>query len=258
MTDKSRRRAPWRFWLLTLAAVAGCALTTSLGFWQWGRAHDKLALEAQIQARRELPALSQEVLLLPASPDLQHRRVALRGRWLADRTVFLENRQMDGRVGFYVVTPLQLAGPDTQAVPGGPAAQAPVVLVQRGWAPRDQADRTRLPPVETPTGEVLLEGRIAPPPAKLYDFDPAARGPIRQNLDWAAFRAETGLPLVAGSVQQLGPASEGLVRDWPMPASGADKNYGYAFQWWALASVILILYVWFQFIAPRRRASRPA
>ncbi len=261
MTDPNRRRSPARFWLLTLAAAAGCALTVSLGFWQWGRAQDKLALEGQIQARRDLPALSQEVLLLPASPDLQHRRVALRGRWLADRTVFLENRQMDGRVGFYVVTPLQLAvpgGPGAPAGAAGPQGAGAVVLVQRGWAPRDQVDRTRLPPVETPGGEVTLEGRIAPAPAKLYDFDPAARGPIRQNLDWAAFRAETGLPLVAGSVQQLGPASEGLVRDWPKPASGADKNYGYAFQWWALASVILILYVWFQFIAPRRRASRPA
>lgn len=264
MTDTSRRRSAWRFRLLTLAAAAGCALTTSLGFWQWGRAQDKLALQAQIQARRELPALSQEVLLLPASPDLQHRRVALRGRWLAQQTVFLENRQMDGRVGFYVVTPLQLAGTGDAndakepGVQGAQEGRQAVVLVQRGWAPRDQADRSRLPPIETPSGLVTLEGRIAPAPAKLYDFDPAARGSIRQNLDWAAFRQETGLPLVAGSVQQLGPSSEGLARDWPLPASGADKNYGYAFQWWALAGVIFILYVWFQFIAPRRRASRSA
>ena len=57
-----------------------------------------------------------------------------------------------------------------------------------------------------------------------------------------------------GSVVQIGEPSEGLLRDWPVPASGADKNYGYAFQWWALCAVIFILYVWFQFIAPRRRA----
>jgi surfeit locus 1 family protein len=98
---------------------------------------------------------------------------------------------------------------------------------------------------------------MAPPPAKLYAFDTEEKGPIRQNLDLARFRAETGLPLLELSVQQAGPASEGLLRQWPQAGSGAEKNYGYAFQWWALCALIAILYVWFQLVLPRRRA-RPA
>ena len=233
-----------RAWIFLAAALAGIAITVSLGMWQWGRARDKIALESAIESRREMPALGQDVLLLPPSPDLMHRRVALRGQWLPEATIYLDNRQMGGRPGFYVVTPLRLSGREA------------VVLVQRGWIPRDLMDRQRLAPVDTPAGEVELVGRIAPPPAKLYDFDPSARGPIRQNLDWSAYRAETRLPLVAGSVVQIGPASEGLLRDWPMPAGGADKNYGYAFQWWSLATVIFLVYVWFQFIAPARRRAR--
>ena len=58
------------------------------------------------------------------------------------------------------------------------------------------------------------------------------------------------------AVRQTGAPSEGLLRDWPEVASGAEKNYGYAFQWWALSVLIAILYAWFQFIAPRRKASR--
>jgi surfeit locus 1 family protein len=54
-------------------------------------------------------------------------------------------------------------------------------------------------------------------------------------------------------VQQTGAASEGLLRQWPQAGSGAEKNYGYAFQWWAIAVLIAILYVWFQFVLPRRR-----
>lgn len=236
-----------RFWLLSVAALAGIAVTLSLGLWQWGRAQQKLALQAATEARATQEALAQDVLIARAgSPDLLHRRVVLRGTWLAQHTVFLDNRQMQGRPGFYVVTPLRLAG--SQAV----------ILVQRGWAPRNFVDRTQLPPVDTPAGEVTLTGRIAPAPAKLYEFDGAPAGPIRQNLDLTVFRQETGLPLLEGSVQQAGAPSEGLLRDWPVPASGADKNYGYAFQWWALSAVILILYVWFQFIAPRRRQARPA
>lgn len=232
----------WRFWVVTLAALAGAALTCSLGFWQWGRAQQRLELQRGIEERASAPALDGAALAAGAGrPELLHRRVALRGRWIADRTVYLDNRQMQGRPGFYVVTPLQIAGTDA------------VVLVQRGWVPRNFAERETLPPVATPDGEVAVRGRIAPAPAKLYEFDGVRGGPIRQNLDLAAFREETGLPLIEGSVQQIGPASEGLLRDWPVPASGAGKNYGYAFQWWALCGVIVLLYVWFQFIAPRRR-----
>ena len=236
-----------RFWLLTLGAVIGVAVTFSLGVWQWGRAHEKLALQAQQQARQALPALGQDTLrIVPRAPDLLHRTVNLRGQWLATHTVYLDNRQMQARVGFYVITPLRLS-------PGQVGEPDAVVLVQRGWVPRSFTDRQQLPAITTPAGEVTVVGRIAPAPSKLYAFDGADTGPIRQNLDLPAFRAETGLPLLEGSVQQTGASSEGLLRDWPVPANSADKNYGYAFQWWALCGVIFLLYVWFQFIAPRRR-----
>lgn len=245
---------PLRFWLLTLAAVAGMAVTFSLGLWQWGRAQEKLALQSDLQTRQALPPLGPEALRpagAAARPaDLMHRAVVLRGQWLADHTVYLDNRQMNGRVGFFVVTPLRLAP--------GEAGQGAVVLVQRGWAPRSFTDRQQLPAITTPAGEVRVTGRIAPAPSKLYDFDGAPAGPIRQNLDLAAFRTETGLPLVDGSVLQTDAPSDGLLRDWPVPAHSADKNYGYAFQWWALCGVIFILYVWFQFIAPRRRPAPAA
>jgi surfeit locus 1 family protein len=151
---------------------------------------------------------------------------------------------MNGAPGFYVVTPLRLAGTGA------------VVLVQRGWIQRDFQRRERLPPVRTPPGEVEVRGRLAPPPAKLYAFDAEEKGPIRQNLDLTRFRTETGLPLLPVSVQQAGPASEGLLRQWPQAGSGAEKNYGYAFQWWALAALISRLYVWFQLVIPRRRQAR--
>lgn len=241
----------YRFWFYAAVAALGIATTLALGAWQWGRAQQRLGLQAAMHERAAQPPLEQGALLTAAgSPDLLHRAVTLRGQWLATHTVYLDNRQMQGRPGFYVVTPLRLSG-----LPG---QQAAVVLVQRGWVPRDFQDRTRLPAVDTPAGEVTLTGRIAPAPARLYEFDGAAPGPIRQNLDLEAFRRETGLALVDGSVQQTGGPSEGLLRDWPAPASGAEKNYGYAFQWWALSGLIFILYVWFQFISPRRRRAQPA
>ncbi|MGV3492304.1 MAG: SURF1 family protein [Ramlibacter sp.] len=232
--------------LVASAALAGIAATLSLGAWQWGRAQQRIALHEAIVAQERTPPVPPAELAGTTDPSaLLHRPVVLRGTWVAGRTVFLDNRQMNGIPGFYVVTPLRLEGSEA------------TVLVQRGWAQRNFTRRDVLPPVQTPAGAVEVRGRLAPPPAKLYAFDAEEQGPIRQNLDLARFRAETGLALLPLSVQQTGAPSEGLLRQWPQPASGAEKNYGYAFQWWALAALIAILYVWFQFIQPRRRARHP-
>jgi surfeit locus 1 family protein len=232
--------------VIALAAVIGIVATVSLGFWQWGRGQQKTGLHDAIAAREtQAPLAAADLLAAGAdSAALLHRSIVLRGSWVGDRTVFLDNRQMNGVPGFYVVTPLRLQGSDA------------AVLVQRGWAQRNFERRDVLPPVQTPAGVVEVRGRLAPPPAKLYAFAAEEKGAIRQNLDLARFRAETGLALLPLSVQQAGRPSEGLLRQWPQAATGAEKNYGYAFQWWAIAALIAILYVWFQLLLPRRQARR--
>jgi surfeit locus 1 family protein len=232
-----------RFWLITLAALVAVGVTLRLGFWQLDRAGQRLALQASIQQRQNMAPVPQAALLDDkAQAELLHRQVVLHGTWLGRHTIFLDNRQMQGRSGFFVLTPLQLEG--TTAV----------VMVERGWVPRNFEQRDKLLPVATPGGRIELRGRIAPPPAKLYEFAGAQPGAIRQNLDLAQFRAETGLPLLEFAVRQTQGPADGLLRDWPEAASGAETNYGYAFQWWAMSGLVAILYVWFQFIDPRRKA----
>jgi surfeit locus 1 family protein len=228
-----------------LATLAGIALAARLGLWQLDRADQKIALQTSLEARSREPALDGSLLArLPLAAEAQHhRRVSLRGRWLADRTVFLDNRQMDGKVGFFVVTPLAL-------VPG-----SGVVLVQRGWAARHFTSRSELPAPTTPEGIVADDGNVAPAPARLFEFADVASGPIRQNLDIASFARDTGLDLLPLSVLQLdaaGSTADGLLRHWPAPAADVQKHYGYAFQWFALAAAIAFLYVWHRFIRPAK------
>lgn len=232
--------------ILLGAALLGTALTARLGWWQLDRAAQKQALQQAQDARAALPPLSAAELLAAKPADQLQRRVLLRGHWLASHSIYLDNRPMAGRVGFYLVTPLQLSG------------RPEAILVQRGWVPRDAQDRERLPPVSTPAGEVQIQGRLIPAPARLYQLGSAGQGRIRQNLDSAAFAQEIRQPLLPLTVQQLGEpgaqAADGLLRDWPAPDAGLQKHYGYAFQWFALSALILGLYVWFQLIRPRRQA----
>ena len=232
--------------VVLVAALAGAALTARLGMWQLSRAAEKEHAQASLDERGAAPPLAQAELATAAAAvaGQHHRRVTLQGRWVGGRTVFLHNRPMNGRPGFYVVTPLLLGD-------GGDA-----VLVQRGWVPRDAADRTRVPEVPSPEGLVVVEGRIAPPPSRLYELGAEGQGPIRQNLDLDGFARETGLRLRPLSVQQserAGAPPDGLLRQWPAPAVDVHKHYGYAFQWFALAALITGLYVWFQLVRPRLR-----
>ena len=237
-----------RFWIVTAAALLTAALTFSLGQWQLGRAAQKLALQASLDQKKNLPAWVNADIVASTrdAAELLDQRIVLSGRWLADKTVYLDNRPMNAKPGFWVVTPLLLTGSDK------------VVLVQRGWIPRNFEDRTALAPIETPEIIVSLLGRMAPAPAKLYAFKGADTGRIRQNLDMPVFAAETGLPLIPALVIQIDPASEGLQRDWAAPNIGVDKHYGYAFQWFGLCALVTGLYGWFQLILPyRQRRSTP-
>ncbi|HEY2257458.1 MAG TPA: SURF1 family protein [Variovorax sp.] len=243
-----------------MAALLTIGATVSLGRWQLSRAAQKEAIQAEVDAQQNLPPLDQQAFLaLGDAAASLHRPVRLRGLWLEPNTVYLDNRQMHELQGFYVLTPFALEGSNQ------------TVMIQRGWIQRNFTDRTQLQPVETPAGLVEVVGTIAPPPGRLLEVGKAepvapAEGAgntgaarIRQNLDLEAFRTETKLPLRTDvTLQQSGPASEGLQRDWPAPVLGAQTNYGYAFQWFGIASLVAFLYVWFQLIAPYRRTRRDA
>lgn len=226
-----------KFVLVTLAALLAVGVTASLGFWQLSRATQKQALRAALDDQSAKAPLDAAALMgAKDTMALIHQKARLRGTWASASLVFLENRPMSGRVGFFVIMPFVLEG--------GHGA----VVVQRGWVPRGFEDRTRLPTINTPAGVVTIEGRMALPPSDLYALGKDGGGTIRQNLDLPQFRVETGLPLLPLTLQETGAVQDGLLREWPPINLGVDKNYGYAAQWFAMSAVFALLYVWFQVI----------
>lgn len=229
--------------MVALLTAVGLA---ALGLWQLGRATEKEATQAAIAAHAALPELTHRDLGAESvSPSMIHRRVRLRGRWLPEATVYLDNRPMAGRVGFIVVTPLQLEG------------QPHAILIQRGWVPRDAQDRTRLATVSTPVDTVEIEGRLVAHPNAVFDLGSSSgsSGLIRQNIELDAYAAEIGASLVPLTVLQQGAAQDGLLRDWAAPTVNVQKHYGYAFQWFAMSALVVGLYVWFQLFRPQRVTS---
>lgn len=255
----------WQKVFVLLAALLAAGVTLSAGFWQLRRADEKLARHDAIVARDKLHALNNASLPCDASgwERQVQRQVVLRGHWMTRYTWLLDNRAMDGRAGFYVVTPLRLEGSP---------CRAQVLLVQRGWVPRNAQNRNLIPPFDTPTGPVELRGRLISEPSRVFSLgtdttSPSGSGPeIVQNVDLTAWPAQLGEPVLGGAVLQLKPeviappaaASSSpsvfpLLRDWPVLASDVGKHHAYAAQWFAMAALITGLYVWFQLVSPLRR-----
>ena len=230
--------------LLALAAVVALA---ALGRWQLSRAAQKQSQQQAIVAQTEAAPLSQGQLLQnPGLWQALHRPVKLQGQWLHQHTVFLENRVYQGRIGFWVFTPLQIA-PQT------------IVLVQRGWVARDITDSQAVPMLVLHTEPVHIAGRIAMAPSPWLNLPALQRADsdiatqIRQNIDLPALQQQWQISIQA-VILQTDPSDAELIRDQTLTALNPTNNLGYAFQWFAMSATLLLFSIWHFIIRPLRHA----
>ena len=271
-------RPKWRA-VPALAAALVFAVAFAAGQWQSGRAAEKDVSEALRAAALDAPAVSlpADVLaanLLPANVlsakatsvdpvTLDGRRVALRGRYLNDQTLYLDNQVQNRIAGYHVLTPFQTAAGFT-------------ILVNRGWV-RPGVSREKLPVIPAVTGVVNIEGRIALPPKHIYEIKPETHAPapgiasgaanaagstaaplqantarVWQNLLIPAIAQQASLDLPPYVLRQTTDTADGLTRAWDAPTAQtgmtAAKHRGYAFQWYALAALTAFLFLFFTFI----------
>ncbi len=238
-----RRPSFFKLCLALVLLAVTVAVAVSLGRWQLGRAEQKRQIMAAVQEGRSLPALELRPTSVP-SELTPWRPVLAHGRWLADKTVLLDNRAQDGRPGFWVVTPLAL----DHARPG----QAVAVL--RGWVPREFTAQA-VAPITTPTGDVEVRGELISHVPRLFELgdgkssaltalsDASGLNPPRvQNLDLAAYGLAAGLELMPVVLQQTGVTVDGLKREWAGPPSNIDTHRGYALQWFSFAAIAAIAF----------------
>lgn len=216
-----------------IATVLAVALGLSLGQWQTRRALEKSAIETKLQDRQAAPAL---VLnnVLPNPAEIEYRRVRVKGEFLREWPIYLDNRSHNGIAGFYLLMPFKMAGSKLH------------VLVARGWIPRNPAERTKLPPIITPEGTIEIAGTARQSIGRamqLGELNEPRPHAIVQNLEVADFAASSRLEMQPIVIEQLSDTHDGLVRDWPKPSTGVDKHRGYAFQWYALAAMAFIFFV---------------
>jgi surfeit locus 1 family protein len=213
----------------TLGAVAGIVATLWLGFWQLDRAARKFAIAETYERLALRPGV-----LIGATEDEQNitelQNVRAVGHFDPQTMILLDNRVRRGVVGYEVIMLLRL--------PRG----APV-LVNRGWIAGSRA-RQHLPEVNTPVGEVAVSGRVSVPGKRIYELSGhSIEGRVWQNISIERFRAHAKIDVRPFVIQQTNDLGDGLNREWPAPDAGVNTHKSYAVQWFALAGLILVVYI---------------
>lgn len=224
-------------WIPFIASVAMVALGVSLGQWQMRRAAEKQGKETMLALREAAPPVRLGGKLT-ALDQIEYHRVLASGEFVRDWPVYLDNRPYQGKAGFYVLMPFKIAGSDLH------------VMVARGWVARDMSEREKLPAYPTPEGTVEIAGVAKRGLARLMELGhaqtPVGRQAILQNIDIAEFASASKFAMQPFLIEQSKPndgVSDQLVRDWPRPASGMEKNLGYAFQWYGLSIMAGLFFV---------------
>ena len=96
----------------TLICVFTLSLLINLGFWQLHRYHYKQDLLQQFQhAVHGKPLTLAQTKTLA---DLRFQHLRIRGHYLNSKTMLLQNRFNQSRVGFEVLTPLKIECTDSR------------------------------------------------------------------------------------------------------------------------------------------------
>lgn len=228
MTAGRRRPA----WLPLLAAALGILLFSTLGAWQLQRVEVRQEQLAAIERGGRASAIELPYAV-KALAGAEYRRVQARGRFLSDRQFLLDNRTLDGRIGYDVITPLALDDGRT-------------VLVDRGWVPAGPRREPREPVALDAPAPVTVVGRLwRPEPG--FALGPAVTAPSSgfpqtvARIDYEALAGELGRPLVPAVIRIEGGYPWALTPRPLEPPFGPERHYGYAFQWFALALTVLIV-----------------
>lgn len=224
----------FRFRLIPLiSTLVLCILGVSLGQWQTRRAVEKeTAGNALMQRAKKTPLVAAD--LNTTVENIAFRRVIVRGEFVQDWPIYLDNRPMHGVAGFYILMPFKIQGSDQH------------ILVVRGWQPRNPQSRTQMPSLKTPEGAIQLEGVIRSGMEKVMQLganETYKPGVILQNLDISDGARQMGFKMYDFVLNQTTDTLDGLLRDWSLPSVGAEKNRAYAFQWYALSLMAVIFFV---------------
>ncbi|HEC04749.1 MAG TPA: SURF1 family protein [Thiothrix sp.] len=212
-------------------------LLISLGLWQLDRAEEKRGIEANVhQAGLKAPLSLNDLDVVEQRELGKHiyRPVTAIGSYDNKHQFLYDNRTHKGMPGYHVLTPFLLKG------------KGAAILVNRGWigfkGRRDNIQDISIKAVEESIqGVVKLpsESILLKESEKLTENYPQTI----QSLALDEMAEALGYHFLPIVIELDKDANNGFTRDWQPYYGSIAKHNGYAMQWFAMAAVLLLLFV---------------
>ncbi|PMO29803.1 hypothetical protein BCT07_07775 [Vibrio breoganii] len=236
-SPRSSKKALWI--VATVLTVVLFLVLVKLGFWQLSRGEEKLLLEQQLQDREQMTPMVIEQLAeidseftltgFPLQVDVEPEAIPL---------VYIDNVTVEGRVGYTVLQPMAIYF----------QGEKQILLVELGFAVATST-RDRLPRVNSIETAQNVVGRVYQRSLNPLSSDVMQEqmlGGIRiQNLNLNQLSMVLDTPLFDFVLQPYALPNSDLPKIWSPYPMTSQKHFGYAFQWFGMATVYALLVVLF-------------
>ena len=217
-------------------AITFCGFIV-LGFWQIDRADQKNVLNSNYTDRQqEATIVLDKNNVIDEKLSLLWRKVEFKGSFINKQNIILDNQIFNQIAGFNIITPFKIKGSDS------------LVLVNRGWHP-NLKNREMLPIINEISGERILQGHIASFPVSGIKLGKNNIETLNsqifrfQRLDAAELNYFFSAKMMPYMIYLDPIIDKELYGNFKLPAPDSQKNYGYAFQWFAFAITLLIIFI---------------
>lgn len=218
-------------WKASLTFLLLLLLVLSLGVWQIDRGYNKKELENTFLERQSQPV--KEIKYNAFLESDLYRNVVLEGKYL-EKIFFLDNKIHNGKPGLKVFSPFETTNNN-------------LVLVSRGWI--ELEDRSKLPTINTTKNVLKLQGVLRPESQDFVleneEMNNKNNPILLQTVNLSELSNFLGKPL-SPYILELSELSESaFVKTWQPINLSSFRHFGYAAQWFGLAVVLIVGYVFF-------------
>lgn len=213
-----------------------------LGFWQLQRADEKNTIQQSLEQQQALPPID----LAQADPAemTAFRRVKFLGRPDSQHIWLAENQVYQGKIGFHLVLPVVLEDGRN-------------ILINAGWLPGG-GQRGDIPPLPELPESAIFSGQL-----RAVSENRFLRGELVDagwpkrilQVDIPGMEKSLGSPLSPWVVQLDATSPMAQTVYWPALNMSADKHIAYAVQWFLMAFVLAILWLYANSNLGRRKTN---
>ena len=237
------------FWIAVVLTVVSVGILIKLGLWQLDRGNEKLRYEQQLSERAQQSPRSLDGVIselqnsrtqaqdLSEQQSLNGLKVDVTLETSSGLVILLDNQINQGAVGYVIYMLGEVQGQ------GKPLLYKHQLLIDLGFVAASN-DRRELPQLGNITLPTNMSGRLYTRSVNPLSHELALENttPKRiQNINITALSEYTGQAVLPFVFQPQSLESWPYELLWRPTAMKSEKHFGYSFQWFVMAAVLLLL-----------------